>query len=285
MTENQATILIVEDDLDVADMLNAFFDVQGYEVITVNGGQEAIRVCRAEPPDLVILDIRLPDIDGCEVAQRLRSHHWTRDIPIIFLTEKHSRSDRLQGSEIGAVDCVAKPFDIQDLRLRVRNALRRLQRSALNNPVTGLPEGVLVDERLSECLQENHWAVMLISLLNLDAFSVADGFITSDEVLRAAGLIITNAVRELGSPGDFIGQTGPADFVLVTSPNNLARLSERIKTRIEESMDYLDPFRDCGVQDVPSRRLEVHVSSLIDQDGPYKDLDQIKTTLLNRRGM
>ncbi len=101
-------------------------------------------------PDLTILDIRLPDIDGYEVARRLRSNRRTEDIPIIFLTEKRNRVDRLQGLEIGADDYITKPFDIQELRLRVRNALRRSSHGALNNPVTNLPEGGLVDERLRE---------------------------------------------------------------------------------------------------------------------------------------
>ena len=72
VAEEKPTLLIVEDDLDVADMLNAYFRVQGYEVLTVNWGEEAVRACQTNQPDLVILDIRLPDIDGFEVARRLR---------------------------------------------------------------------------------------------------------------------------------------------------------------------------------------------------------------------
>lgn len=283
LLENQATILIVEDDLDVAEMLAAYFTVQRYEVITISWGQEAVQACRAEPPDLVILDIRLPDIDGYEVARRLRSNHRTRDIPIIFLTDKRNRADRLQGLEIGADDYITKPFDIQELRLRVRNALRRVQHGALKNPVTGLPEGVLVDERLDECLQENHWALLLVSLLHLDAFSESFGFDASDDVLRAVGLMITNAVRELGSPSDFVGQTGPTDFVLVTSPDTLEGLSERIRTRVGQSLDYFYPLKDHGAEVEPVHRLEVHMAQLAGKDGPFVDLAQVKAALLSRR--
>src|SRR5512144_2164069 len=139
MAEPKQSILIVEDDLDVADMLNAYFRVQGYEVFTVNFGEDGVRACQTTPPDLAILDIRLPDIDGYEVARRLRENRRTQSIPIIFLTEKRDRADRLQGLEIGADDYIPKPFDVQELRLRVRNCIRRAEQDTLTHPVSGLP--------------------------------------------------------------------------------------------------------------------------------------------------
>jgi len=121
----------------------------------------------------------LPDIDGYEVARRLRKDRRTKDVPIIFLTDRRSRSDRLQGLELGADDYVTKPFDVQELRLRVRNALRRSVQGTLTNPVTNLPEGVLVDERLGECLDSTEWGILLIGLENLDGFREAYGFVAS----------------------------------------------------------------------------------------------------------
>jgi len=87
----KSKILIVEDDLDVAEMLNAYFRVQGYEVFTVNWGEDGVRAAQTVLPDLMILDIRLPDIDGYEVARRVRTDRRTNEIPIIFLTEKRER--------------------------------------------------------------------------------------------------------------------------------------------------------------------------------------------------
>ena len=130
MADPKSKILIIEDDLDVAEMLNAYFGVQGYDVHTVNWGEDGVRACQSTHPDLVILDIRLPDIDGYEVARRMRNDRRTQDIPIIFLTEKRDRADRLQGLELGADDYITKPFDVQELRLRVRNALRTRRRNS-----------------------------------------------------------------------------------------------------------------------------------------------------------
>ena len=130
MAEAKAKILIVEDDLDIAEMLNAYFRVQGYEVFTVNWGEDGVRAAQTVLPNLVILDIRLPDIDGFEVARRVRSDRRTHEIPIIFLTEKRDRMDRLQGFEVGADDYITKPLSFPELTARVEAALRRAATSA-----------------------------------------------------------------------------------------------------------------------------------------------------------
>jgi PleD family two-component response regulator len=273
------SLLIVEDDVDVAEMLTAYFRALGYEVQAVNWGEDAVQTSRASHPNLVILDIRLPDIDGFEVARRLRSNLRTLDIPIIFLTEKRERSDRLQGLELGADDYITKPFDIQELRLRVRNSLRRTSQSPLTNPVTGLPEGQLVDERLRECLQSQEWAVLLISIAHLPEFREAYGFVASDDVLRAVSLMIHNAMRGLGGANDFIGQFGATEFLLITHPNNLSALNERIRSRLEQSLDYFYPLKDRGKLPVSDERLSVHFGQLGTNDGPFKSLEALKLKL------
>lgn len=282
MSEPKPTILVVEDDVDVADMLNAYFRVQGYEVLTVNWGEDAVNTCRSSRPDLVILDIRLPDIDGYEVARRLRSSRRTDDIPIIFLTEKRDRADRLQGLGLGADDYITKPFDVQELRLRVRNALRRSSQGPLTNPVTGLAEGLLVDERLRECLESDSWAILLISLRNLDAFRETYGFVASDDVQRAVSLMIHNAVRGVGGASDFIGQLGPTDFILVTIPASLNTLTERIRGRLEQALDYFYPLKDREQAATNANRLEIHMGHLLASQGPFDSLDSLKAEILRR---
>ncbi len=283
MTEKKPVILIIEDDLDVAEMLDAYFRVQGYEVYTANWGEDGVETCQSKRPDLVILDIRLPDIDGYEVAKRLRDNRRTSGIPIIFLTEKRSRSDRLQGLELGADDYITKPFDIQELRLRVRNSLRRLTLGSVNNPVTNLPEGAIVDERLSECLENEDWAMMLISLENLEIFREAYGFVASDDVLRAVSLMVQNAARKVGNPGDFVGHLSSSEFIVVTTDEVIASLGERIRSRLEQSLDYFYPLRDRESSTQPDKRLKVRMAGLLPDQGPFKDLDHLKTMLLRKR--
>ena len=143
-------------------MLDAYFRMQGYDVLIANWGQDGIEGAIRNRPDIIILDIRLPDIDGYEVAKCLRIDRRTKHIPIIFLTEKRSCTDKLRGLELVAVDYITKPFDIQELRLRVRNFLHRLVLGTYSNPFTRLLEGSVVNQGLFDCLDDDNWA--LISL-------------------------------------------------------------------------------------------------------------------------
>ena len=280
MADVKSKILVVEDDLDVAEMLNAYFRVQGYEVFTVNWGEDGVRACQTIGPDLVVLDIRLPDIDGYEVARRLRTDRRTQDVPIIFLTEKRDRADRLQGLELGADDYITKPFDVQELRLRVRNALRRATQGSLNNPVSGLPDGALVDEKLNELIQKGKWSLFLVSILNLDVFRDAYGFVASDDVLRAISLMIHNAMREGDDADDFVGHLTPTDFVLMVYPAKLPALQERVRTRLEQSLDYFYPIKDRDQVSKRKDRLIIKVVEVPAESSRINEVEALKKELL-----
>ena len=280
MANAKQKILIVEDDIDVAEMVTAYFRAQGYDVFTVNWGEDGVRACQTNHPDLAILDIRLPDIDGYEVARRLRSDRRTSDVPIIFLTEKRERADKLQGLELGADDYITKPFDIQELRLRVRNALQRISQGSLTNPVSGLPEGPLVDERLVAATKDENLAVLLVSLENLDAFRETYGFVASDDVLRAFSVMIHNSITEIGAKNDFLGHLGPAEFVLVINAANRSALQERLHSRLHQSLDYFYPIRDRERASQRSDRLDVKMSEIPSVSGRFSSLEKLKAELL-----
>jgi DNA-binding response OmpR family regulator len=118
-------LLIVEDDTDTAEMLSLFFEKEGYQVLSTAWGQDALRICQDLLPDVILLDIRLPDIDGFEICRQLHSSFQTSHIPVIYLTEKREQVDKIKGLESGAIDYVTKPFSLHELKLRVHNALRR----------------------------------------------------------------------------------------------------------------------------------------------------------------
>ncbi|MGD8597690.1 MAG: response regulator, partial [Anaerolineae bacterium] len=155
---SKGRLLIVEDDFDISNMLRIYFDSQGYETIVATRGKEALEICRRNLPNLVILDIMLPDINGYEVCTQLRSNLRTSHIPIIFLTQKDERSDQITGLERGADDYITKPFDLQLLMLRVQGALRRANWLNLTSPVTGLPSSKLVEDQLRQIIRREDWA-------------------------------------------------------------------------------------------------------------------------------
>ncbi len=284
MAEPTHKILIVEDDLDVADMLTAYFRVQSYDVFTVNWGEDGVRAATTSRPDLIILDIRLPDIDGYEVARRLRSDRKTSGIPIIFLTEKRDRADKLQGLELGADDYITKPFDVQELRLRVRNALRRATQDTLTNPVTSLPEGALVDEKINAILQQAGKAILLISLTNIDQFRENYGFVASDDVMRAVSLMLQNVLRELSLTSEFLGHLDSSDFVVILpSVKESDLVEERVRLRLEQSLDYFYPIKDREQASAQATRLAVSTNKLIIGKQTLDSVADVRAELFKRR--
>ncbi|MEJ2264372.1 MAG: response regulator [Anaerolineales bacterium] len=146
----KARLLIVEDDFDISNMLQIYFTGLDYAVDIAPRGSDALEKTRQKMPHLIVLDIMLPDIDGYEVCRILRTNTRTSHIPVIFLTQKDERSDKLQGLELGADDYITKPFDIEELKLRVQNAIARAVRESLTDPRTGLPSGRLIEEQLRQ---------------------------------------------------------------------------------------------------------------------------------------
>lgn len=275
-------ILIVEDDLDLSEMLSAYFRVQNYDVLTAAWGKEALDIAKDNHTDLIVLDIRLPDIDGYEVCRQLRIQRQTQDTPIIFLTEKRDRVDKLQGLELGVVDYITKPFDIQELRLRVRNAISRVNRQALVNPVTDLPEGQMVDERLTALIDTpDKWTILQMSINSLGRFREMYGFVAADDVLRAVTLMIRNAVREHGTSEDYIGHVGPEDFIIITQSGNVNEIRDRIQKRIEQSREYFYPLKDRekAREAMEANHLRLNSGFITQTDGPFEDLDALKAKL------
>lgn len=274
-------ILIVEDDLDLSEMVSSYFRVQNYDVLTAAWGEEALQLADDNELDLIMLDIRLPDIDGFQLCRQLRSNRKTQDIPIIFLTEKRDRVDKLQGLELGVVDYITKPFDIQELRLRVRNAINRAQTPAATNPVTDLPEGDLVHEKLSLLLEQNSWAALQFSIESLSVFRERYGFVAADDVLRAVTLMVRNAVREFGTGDDFIGHLGQEQFLVLTSPDSVDDIQERIERRISQSREYFYPLRDRtrAQQAMEENHLNIISAIATHEDGTFENADAIKAKL------
>ncbi len=118
-------ILVVDDEGDILELLRFNLTRDGYNVISTTSGEEALDLARREDPDLVVLDLMLPDIDGLEVARRLKNHSHTKAIPIIMLTAKGEEADIVAGLELGADDYITKPFSPRILVARVRAVFRR----------------------------------------------------------------------------------------------------------------------------------------------------------------
>ena len=282
---DKQTLLVVEDDPNLAGMLNEYFHDQGYEVLVADWGEDAVATCWKTPPNLALLDINLPDINGYEVARRLHAHRRTKDIPLIFLTQKSDRIDRLQGLELGAVDYITKPFDLGELQLRVRNALQRAFQKILVNPVTGLPAGRWADESLSGLLDAKDWAVLLVSLCGLNQFRERYGFVAADDVLRAVGLMFKEIVQQgqTDAENDFVGHLTIEDFIAITLAGRVADLHHRVQSRLGRSMEYFYPLKDRLAAGPSQEHLALNLGVLTADESTATDLDTLKTAILRSR--
>jgi two-component system, OmpR family, KDP operon response regulator KdpE len=121
------TILVVDDDLQTLWLLSTLLKYNGFEVVTTHVPDESLRLAQTQPPDLVLLDVMMPDIDGWEVCRRLREF---TDVPVIFLTAKDTIPDVVKGLEIGGDDYIIKPFDSHELVARIKAHLRRRKAEA-----------------------------------------------------------------------------------------------------------------------------------------------------------
>ncbi len=280
---SKGRILVVEDDVDISNMLRIYFDSQGYDVWVAVRGQEALDICRRKLPNIIVLDIMLPDIDGYEVCQRLRNNLRTSHIPILFLTQKDDRSDKIAGLELGADDYITKPFDIEELRWRVQNVLKRAQYENLTNPTTGVPSSKLIEEQLKKLMRRNGWTILYIGINGFEPFKEVHGFVAGDDILRFVAIILTESVDELGTVNDFIGHIGGDDFILITTTEKAEALRQRLVKRFQAEVGTFYSFREkergfMMVQDADGNERKVPLMSLavgVVPEGPFTDIREI----------
>jgi PleD family two-component response regulator len=232
----KARLLVVEDDIDIGNMLKIYFRGLDFEVDVAVRGSEALEKTKQVLPQLIVLDIMLPDIDGYEVCRNLRTNMRTSHIPVIFLTQRDERSDKLQGLELGADDYITKPFDIEELKLRVQGAIRRSERESLTDPRSGRPAGRLIEDHLRRIIREKGWALLDARVNNFEPFKDVYGFVAGDDVLRFTSMLIGEVVDEIGTMTDFIGHAGGDNFIVITKEEKAEAMKARLKERFDNEV-------------------------------------------------
>jgi PleD family two-component response regulator len=282
-------ILMVEDDLGVAGTLEGYFKQQGYQVDHVIQGKEALDYCAQQLPDIVLLDTTLPDIDGYTVCRELRAATRTSLLPIIFLTEERSLENRVAGLEAGANDYVAKPFDIDELHLRIKAAIRAHQHFSMTDPKTNLPSGRLIEEQLRKLVGETGWTLLYIGIDHVAPFNTEYGFVAGDEALRFAGNVIQDTVTQFGTLDDFVGRASSEVFLVITRSSRVQIMVDELRERFGAGVQlyYKTEHREQGGiaqtdgSQAPVMNFSIGVVS--DKDGPFYDIQEITQTAAKRR--
>lgn len=245
---SKGRILVVEDDFDISNMLRIYFSGQGFEVQVAPRGGDALTMTRKQLPNLIVLDIMLPDMNGYDVCRELRMTTRTSHIPIIFLTQKDERSDKIQGLELGADDYITKPFDIEELKLRVQNAITAANRQTQIDSKSNLPTGRLIEDHLRTLMHsEGDWAYIDLKINDFDSFTDVYGFVAGDEVIRFMAVLIGDVIDEAGTPDDYAGHPGRDNFIVITHSNNpdglKAYLIEQFDEKIKQHYSFIDRER------------------------------------------
>ncbi|HLI06763.1 MAG TPA: response regulator [Ktedonobacteraceae bacterium] len=229
-----ANILVVEDELQTDRLLKELLEIEGYQVVTIRSGKDAVQFALREMPHLILLDIMLPGIDGYEVMRSLRNHPKTMHIPIIVLSALGDTNNKVRAFERDADDYVTRPFDTDELLARMRRQLRRVQQSFLS-PLTGLPGGLQVVRAINYKLNSQEpWSILYLDLDNFKAFNDVYGFLAGNDMILLVGQICQRLVHQHGGAEDFVGHIGGDDFVIVTSPMRARTLCAKIMASYKE---------------------------------------------------
>ena len=257
----QDVILVADDDEDIVRFVEVNLRLEGFEVVTANDGEQALQQAYDRLPDLVLLDVMMPKIDGFEVCQRLRSDSRTKNISVIMLTAKSLSADKVVGLTAGADDYMIKPFDPIELVARVKSALRRSREMRAINPLTQLPGNVQVQQEVQSLVTaKSPFALMYIDIDNFKAFNDYYGFLRGDEaikmVARCAGEVVSRMIGDQG----FVGHIGGDDFVAIADPDRAEDVATEILKCWDRSMIELYDQEDLdrGYIEVPDRQKRMH---------------------------
>lgn len=222
-------ILVVDDDPNIRELIVETLSTDRYRPIEARDGKEALILCERERPDLVVLDVMMPDLDGLEVCLRLRGDLLTSHIPIILLTAKGMLEDKLKGMDTGADDYITKPFDPLELEARINMHLRRSIRDGEASPLTGLPGNRAIEENIASRIQSGEkFAVCYADLDDFKAYNDRYGFVAGSEVIKMTAQSILEALDKYGSESDFVGHIGGDDFIVVTEMERAPLISQEL---------------------------------------------------------
>ena len=240
-------ILVVDDDPDVRVFLEVTLDVAGYGLSFATNGEEAVACAVEEQPDLILMDVMMPQVDGFEAVRRLRQDGRVSHIPVILVTAKAQGVDKVEGLAAGADDYVTKPFDPQELVARVEATLRRAQQMRTTSPLTGLPGNARIEQELARRIEGNEKFAMLYADLNqFKAYNDHYGFMRGDDVIRGLADVIVEVVAEFGGGDTFVGHIGGDDFILVTGADQYEPIAQGICERFDERAPEFYDDQDLG---------------------------------------
>ncbi len=228
-----------------------------YDVRIAHDGEEALKLVAEAPPDIVLLDVQMPRMNGFDVCKSIKSDVFLRHIPVLMLTAQGSVQNKVTGLECGADDYVTKPFDMDELLARIRTLLRRTRQGLEANPLTRLPGNVTIEKEIIQKIKtQAPFAVLYLDLNEFKAYNDIYGFVKGDDVIRETARLV---VSEAESQSGFVGHIGGDDFVVITMPELAEPMCKRILAAFDAKSPefYTEEDRARGFVSSKNRKGEV----------------------------
>lgn len=232
------TILVVDDDPNLGPLISAVLKKYDYNVVTLFSGEEVLRFLAGTKPDLILLDLRMPGLDGFALCKKIRANPDTHDIPIVILSGVSEVEAKISTIELGADDFITKPFDMGELRARINRIIMRKITDVSLNPLTHLPGSPAIEEEVTRRISAGaSFAFAYIDADNFKAYNDVYGYAKGDEVIKRIASLAADTAKNFSGDEYFLGHIGGDDFVLITAPDKM----EPVAKTIAEEFDKLIP--------------------------------------------
>ena len=251
------SLLVVDDDPFIARLLEIELKAAGYDVRVASDGEQALAAAQERPPQLVLADVMMPNMDGFELTRRLRQDPRTATVSVIMLTARGLSADKLEGFAIGADDYIVKPFDTPELLARIRGVLNRASDTRSLSPMTGLAGNVAIEDEIERRVAAgDQFAVLYVDLDRFKAYNDRYGFLRGDEAIRETARVIGEAAAQIVGADTFVGHAGGDDFVVVVPPEHATATAQQIVQMFDEMVPALYDVDDRtnGYVEVTNRR-------------------------------
>lgn len=230
-------ILIIDDEVHIVEFIEKYLLSKGFTVSTAFGGKEGLIKAKEELPDLTLLDIRMPERNGLTICKELRQNEETHSLPIIMLSAKTSYDDKIEGIKAGADDYLTKPFDLQELLLRIEKILYYSSIKKESNPLTGLPGNHSIEHEINNKINKNlKYAVCSMDLNNFKSYNDKYGHLKGNRLICQTAKIINKAISKEGTFDDFIGHPGRDKFIIITTPKKADNICSSIIEDFDQSV-------------------------------------------------
>jgi DNA-binding response OmpR family regulator len=232
----KSKVLIVDDEPHVVNLISLTLGDKEYDLVEAEDGVQALAMVAKEKPDIIVLDLMMPNMNGYEVCQRLKENVLTQHIPIIILSAKSQVADKVKGIRIGADEYITKPFDPLELEARISALLKKEQRYRSLHPLTKLPDTIQSEKNLAVWEMKHKGMMLTIKLSNLDAYFRVCGYKEGGEGIALLAKFIKDTAEDFGSIEDMIGHLSYDEIIICS------KKAEKIEKGIMAGFSKILPY-------------------------------------------